>query len=139
MAIYILSFLFMSTLIFPASKFLTPYKSAYPIARIVNEYVPANEELYQYGMSLYGIDFYSKSRSPVVDDIGELRPGVEKLPLEEKNRYFLTSDIFFRLYHEKKDIYCVTERENVEKLKKKTAFWRVLWDNGYYSLLHLKG
>jgi hypothetical protein len=67
-----------------------------------------------------------------------LRPGVEKLSLEEKNRYFLTSDMFFSLYHEKKDIYCVTERENVEKLKKKTAFLRVLWDNGYYSLLHLK-
>jgi hypothetical protein len=138
MTIYILSFLFMSSLIFPMSKFLTPYKSAYPIARIIKDYVPAHEELYQFGMSLYGIDFYSKRRTPVVDDIGELRPGVEKLPLEEKNRYFLTSDIFFNLCHEKKDIYCVTERENVEKLKKKTAFLRILWDNGYYSLVHLK-
>jgi 4-amino-4-deoxy-L-arabinose transferase-like glycosyltransferase len=138
MTIYVLSFLFMSSLIFPMSQFLTPYKSAYPIARIIKDYIPANEELYQYGMSLYGMDFYGKRRTPVVDDIGELRPGVEKLPLEERNRYFLTSDMFFSLCHEKKDIYCVTKRENVEKLKKKTAFWRVLWDNGYYSLLHLK-
>ncbi|MGZ6291611.1 MAG: ArnT family glycosyltransferase [Syntrophales bacterium] len=138
MTIYVLSFLFMSSLIFPMSKFLTPYKSAYPITRIIIDYVPAHEELYQYGMSLYGIDFYSKRRTPVVDDIGELRPGVEKLPLEEKNRYFLTSDMFFSLCHEKKDIYCVTERENLEKLKKKTAFLRVLWDNGYYSLVHLQ-
>jgi 4-amino-4-deoxy-L-arabinose transferase-like glycosyltransferase len=136
--IYVISFLFMSSLIFPMSQFLTPYKSAYPIARVIQDYVPANEELYQYGMSLYGIDFYSKRRTPVVDDIGELRPGVEKLPLEEKNHYFLTSDIFFRLCHEKKEIYCVTERENVEKLKKKTAFLHVLWDNGFHSLVHLK-
>jgi hypothetical protein len=136
--IYVISFLFMSSLVFPMSQFLTPYKSAYPVARIINDYVPANEEVYQYGMSLYGIDFYSKRRTPVVDDIGELRPGVEKLPLEEKNRYFLTSDMFFRLCHEKKNIYCVAERENVERLKKKTAFLRVLWDNDYYSLVHLK-
>jgi 4-amino-4-deoxy-L-arabinose transferase-like glycosyltransferase len=136
--VYALSFIFMSSLIFPMSKFLSPYKSAYPIAVIMNDYVPSNQELYQYGMSLYGIDFYGKRRTPIVDDIGELRPGVEKLSLEERNRYFLTSDIFFRLYNEKKDIYCVTERENVEKLKKNTAFWRILWDNGYYSLLHLK-
>jgi len=138
MTIYVLSFLFMSSLIFPMSKFLTPYKSAYPITKIINDYVPPNEELYQYGMSLYGIDFYSKGRTPVVDDIGELRPGVEKLPLEKRNRFFLNSDMFFSLCHEKKDIYCVTERENVEKLKKKTAFLNVLWDNGYYSLVHLK-
>ena len=104
MTIYVISFLFMSSLIFPMSQFLTPYKSAYPIARIIKDYVPANEELYQYGMSLYGIDFHSKRRTPVVDDIGELRPGVEKLPLEERNRYFLTSEMFFILCHEKKDI-----------------------------------
>ncbi len=136
--VYVLSFLFMSSLVFPMSKFLTPYKSAYPIAKIINDYVPQNEELYQYGMSLYGIDFYSKRRTPVVDDIGELRPGVEKLPLEERNRYFLNSDMFFNLCREKKDIYCVTEREKVEALKKKTAFLNVLWDNRYYSLVHLK-
>jgi 4-amino-4-deoxy-L-arabinose transferase-like glycosyltransferase len=136
--IYVLSFLFMSSLIFPMSQFLTPYKSAYPITRIIKDYVPTGEELYQYGMSLYGVDFYSKRRTPVVDDIGELRPGVEKLPLEERNRYFLTSDIFLRLCRGKKDIYCVTEHEIAEKLKKKTAFSDVLWDNGYYSLVHLR-
>jgi len=137
-SIYVLSFLFMGSLVFPMSQFLTPYKSAYPIARVINDYVPANEEVYQYGMSLYGIDFYTKRRTPVVDDIGELRPGVEKLPLEERNRYFLTSEMFFSLCDERKDIYCAAEREDVEKLKKKTAFLRVLWDNGYYSLVHLK-
>jgi hypothetical protein len=89
-------------------------------------------------MSLYGIDFYNGTRTPVVDDIGELRPGVEKLPLEEKVHYFLTSDEFFKLYREKKDIFCVTERENVEKLRKKVNFLNVLWNNDSHYLLHLK-
>jgi len=136
--IYAVSFLFLSLLVFPASQFLTPYKSAYPIANVVKDYVPAGRELYQYGMSLYGIDFYTGMRTPVVDDIGELRPGVEKLPPEERAHYFLVSDEFFRLYQEKKDIFCVTERENVEKLRKKVNFLNVLWNNDTYYLLHLK-
>ncbi|HVO65383.1 MAG TPA: glycosyltransferase family 39 protein [Syntrophales bacterium] len=135
--IYVISFLFFSLLIFPMSKFLTPYKSAYPVAKVVKDYVPAGKELYQYRMSLYGIDFYTKMRTPVVDDIGELRPGVEKLAPEEKARYFLLSDEFFRLYQEKKDIFCATERENVEKLRKKVNSLNVLWNNGSYSIIHL--
>jgi 4-amino-4-deoxy-L-arabinose transferase-like glycosyltransferase len=138
MTIYAISFLFLSLLVFPMSQFLTPYKSAYPIAIAIKGHVPADRELYQYGMSLYGIDFYTKMRTPVVDDIGELRPGVEKLAPEEKARYFLVSDEFFRLYQEKKDIFCVTERENVERLRKKVNFLNVLWNNDTYYLLHLK-
>jgi 4-amino-4-deoxy-L-arabinose transferase-like glycosyltransferase len=136
--VYAISFLFLSLLVFPASQFLAPYKSAYPVAKVIKDYVPADRELYQYGMSLYGIDFYTGMRTPVVDDIGELRPGVEKLAPEEKARYFLLSDEFFRLYHEKKDIYCVTESENVEKLRKKVNFLNILWHNDTYHLLHLK-
>jgi 4-amino-4-deoxy-L-arabinose transferase-like glycosyltransferase len=136
--IYAISFLLFSLLVFPASQFLAPYKSAYPVAKAMKDYVPTDRELYQYGMSLYGIDFYTGMRTPVVDDIGELRPGVEKLTLEERAHYFLISDEFFRLYQEKKDIFCVTERENVEKLRKKVNFLNVLWNNDSYYLLHLK-
>ncbi len=136
--IYAISFLFLSLLVFPMSQFLTPYKTAYPIAKVIKDYVPANHEFYQYGMSLYGIDFYTGMRTPVVDDIGELMPGVEKLTPEEKARYFLISDEFFRLYQEKKDIYCVTKRGNVEKLRKRVNFLNILWNNDYYYLLHLK-
>ena len=136
--IYVITFLFLGSLAFPLSQFLTPYKSAYPLIKPIKDHVPADRELYQFGMSLYGIDFYNKMKTPVVDDIGELRPGVEKLPLEEKTRYFLTSDMFFRLYHEKKDIYCATERANVEKLKKEVPNLNVLWNNSRYYLIHLK-
>ncbi len=136
--VYALSFLFLSVTTFPISKFLAPYKTAYPIAQAIQNYVPADREVYQYRMSLYGIDFYTHMRTPVVDDIGELQPGVEKLPPEEKARYFLTSDEFFKLYREMNDIYCVTEHKNMQKLKKETLISQVLWENGYYYLLHLK-
>jgi hypothetical protein len=138
MTIYVISFLFMGSLVFPLSQFLTPYKSAYPLVKVIKDHVPAEQELYQYGMSLYGIDFYGKMRTPIVDDIGELRTGVEKLPLEERSYYFLNSNDFFRLYHQKKDIYCVTKYKNVENLKKEVPNLSVLWDNSYYYLVHLQ-
>jgi len=138
MTIYVISFLFMGSLLFPLSQFLTPYKSAYPLVKVIKDHVPAEQELYQYGMSLYGIDFYGKMRTPIVDDIGELRMGVEKLPLEERSHYFLNSDDFFKLYHQKKDIYCVTKYKNVENLKKEVPNLSVLWDNSYYYLVHLQ-
>lgn len=136
--VYALSFLFLGATIFSASQFLTPYKTAYPVAKAIKEYVPADREVYQYGMSLYGIDFYTRMRTPVVDDIGELRPGVDKLAPEEKARYFLISDEFFKLYREKSDIYCATEAEKVAKLRKNVNFSEILWNNDGYYLLHLK-
>jgi hypothetical protein len=138
MTIYVLSFLFMGSLVFPLSQFLTPYKSAYPLVKVIKDHVPAEQELYQYGMSLYGIDFYGKMRTPIVDDIGELRTGVEKLPLEEKSHYFLYTDTFFELFHQKKDIYCVTKYKNMDNLKKEVPNLSVLWDNNYYYLVHLQ-
>ena len=136
--IYAISFLFMGSLIFPLSQFLTPYKSAYPLIKPLKDHVPADRELYQFGMSLYGIDFYNKMRTPIIDDIGELRTGVEKLPIEEKSHYFLSLDAFYKHYQQKQDIYCVTKYKNMEKLKKEVPNLNVLWDNSYYYLIHLK-
>ena len=84
-------------MLFPLSQFLTPYKSAYVLVQAVKKYVPAGQELYQYDMSLYGVDFYGKIRTPIVDDIGEVRYGSEFLPPAERAHYFLNSAEFFKL------------------------------------------
>jgi hypothetical protein len=138
LSVYVLAALFLGSLVFPISRFLAPYKSAYPVVQALKSRLPAGREVYQYGMSLYGIDFYGKMRTPVVDDIGEVRFGSERLPREERTHYFLTSEEFFRLFHERGDIYCVTDRkESVERLKKEAPGTRVLWDNGEFYLLHM--
>jgi hypothetical protein len=136
--VFALSFLFMGSLVFPLSRFLTPFKSAVPIVKAVRDHLPAGSELYQFGISLYGIDFYGKLRTPIVDDIGELQDGAAKLPDAERSHFFLYSRDFFKLYHEKKDIYCVTKHTKLEKLKKEIPDIHVLWDNKEYYLIHLK-
>ena len=136
---FALTFLFLASLAFPLSQFLKPYKTAQPLIAAILEQVPAGREVYQYGMSLYGIDFYGRSRTPIVEDIGELRPGVEKLPPEEKNHYFLSYDTFRARLREEGEMYCALKYKNIDRLKKEFPVQRILWNNNYYYLLHLKG
>jgi 4-amino-4-deoxy-L-arabinose transferase-like glycosyltransferase len=137
--IYLLFALFLVSLTAPVSQYLTPYKSAYPLSQAILAHLPPNAILYQYGMSLYGIDFYTRKRTPIVDDIGEVRYGSEQLPAAERERYFLTSDSFFRLVQATDGIYCATQNdEKLERLKKEVPALRVLWHNDAYSLIQLR-
>jgi 4-amino-4-deoxy-L-arabinose transferase-like glycosyltransferase len=137
--VYILSALFLGSLVFPISEFLTPYKSAYPVSQAIRKHLPPNQELFQFRISLYGIDFYNKIRTPLVGACGELEFGFNQLPLEERSRYYLSPEMLLNRCKEKGDIYCVTRyKENVEALKRKVSTLEVLWDNGEFYLLRLR-
>ena len=137
--IYLLFVLFLVSVTLPAVQFLAPYKSAYPLSQAILRHVPADATLYQYGMSLYGVDFYTGKRTPIVDDIGEVRYGSERLLAEERERYFLTTDSFFRLVRETDGIYCATKNgDKLERLKKEMPALRILWHNTAYALVQLK-
>ncbi len=114
-AIYILSGLFLGSMLFPLNDFLAPYRSAKVAREAIVRYVPAGHDLYQYRVNFYGIDFYNKIRTPVVEDFGELAEGIVKLATEEKKRYFLSANEFFELCAQKQDIYCITQHQ--ERLK----------------------
>jgi hypothetical protein len=136
-----LSALFLVSIHFPISHFLTPYKSAYPVSRAIRTLLPPNQEVYQFNTSLYGIGFYNKIRTPLVGRYGggELDFGVDQLSPEERSHYFLLYGQFYQRCKEKGDIYCVTQgRENVEILKKEVSTLEVLWDNEVYFLLRLR-
>lgn len=137
--IYLLFALFLASITLPAAQYLAPYKSSYPLSQAIRKHLPADATLYQYGMSLYGVDFYTGKRTPIVDDIGEVRYGSEQLPAAERERYFLTTDSFFRLVRGTDGIYCATKNgEKLERLKKEVPALRVLWHNDAYTLVQLK-
>ncbi len=137
--VYIIAALFLGSLVFPLAHFLSPYKSALVLVQAVKKYVPADQVLYQYDMSLYGVDFYGRMRTPVVDDIGEVRYGSEFLPPAERAGYFLTSPEFFQLLRSRRETYCATKgRDRVERLRKEMPQLTVLWDNQYYYLLKVE-
>jgi len=136
--IYVLTAFFWVLFIFPISEFLTPYKSAYPVVQAIRTLLPKDQKLYQYKISLYGIDFYNKIRTPIVDDFGEESFGIAKLPSEEKKEYFLSSEKFYKLCRENGDIYCVTQyKDRLEELKKHIPHADIIWSNNVYYLLRL--
>jgi len=139
LTIVILSTLFLISIHFSITYLLTPYRSAYPVSKAVRALLPPNRELFQYRTSLYGIDFYNKIRTPLVDAIGELGFGFKQLLPDERSRYYLSPEKFFSRCEENGDIYCVTRyKENVEALKSKVSTLDVLWDNGVFYLLRLR-
>ena len=137
--ILLLSAFFLISIHFPIARLLTPYRSAYPVSRAIHTLLPPNQELFQYRMSLYGIDFYNKIRTLLVDRDGELKFGSNQLPPDERSHYFLNHEELFKRCKENGEIYCVTrDKENVEALKSKVPTLEVLWDNGIYYLLRLR-
>jgi 4-amino-4-deoxy-L-arabinose transferase-like glycosyltransferase len=139
LTIAVLSTLFLISMHFPITYLLTPYRSAYPVSKAIHALLPPDQELYQYGISLYGIDFYNKIRTPRVDRYGELNSGMNHLPADERSHYFLSQEEFIKRCEEKGGLYCVTRyKVNVEELKKRVSVLEVLWDNGILYLLRLK-
>jgi 4-amino-4-deoxy-L-arabinose transferase-like glycosyltransferase len=139
LTIYLLSALFLGTLLFPLNNFLAPYRSARVARDAISRYLPAGQDLYQYRINFYGIDFYNKIRTPVVEDFGELLEGIAKLAPEEKKRYFLSVNDFFALCSQKKEIYCITQhRERLKQIQTKVPAATVLWDNGAFYLLRIR-
>jgi 4-amino-4-deoxy-L-arabinose transferase-like glycosyltransferase len=140
LTIYILSALFLVSIHFPMAHFLSPYKSAYPVSKAIYAMLPPNQELFQFRTSLYGIDFYNKIRTPWVGHIGELEFGFIQLPPDERSQYFLSPERFYQRCKGNGDIYCVTRyKKNVEELKRRVSTLEVLWENGEFYLLRLRG
>ncbi len=137
--IYILAALFLGSILFAANDFLAPYRSARVAKDAISKYVPVGRDLYQYRVNFYGIDFYNKIRTPIVEDFGELSEGIVKLAPEEKKRYFLSPIEFFTLCGQQKDIYCITQhQERLKEIRLKMPKTKVLWDNGAFYLLQIR-
>jgi len=139
-SVYAVSVLFLASLLPAANDLLGPYKSVRPVVEAMKIHLPAGRDLYQYRIAMYGIDFYAKVRTPIVDDFGELGFGIAKLPPDERARYFLLSEKFYELVKEKGDIYCVTQyKERLNELQKRLSSVEILWENGAFYLLRLRG
>jgi 4-amino-4-deoxy-L-arabinose transferase-like glycosyltransferase len=139
LSIYILSALFLGSILFPLNDFLSPYRSAEVAREAIARYVPVEQDLYQYRVNFYGIDFYNKIRTPIVEDFGELSEGIVKLASEEKKRYFLSVNEFFALCRQQKEIYCITQhRERLKEIEANVSKVDMLWDNGAFYLLRIR-
>lgn len=138
LTIYALCVILLAGSLFPVKDFLAPYRSSLIAKDAISRYVPKDQDLYQYRDNFYGIDFYNKIRTPLVEDFGELSEGTAKLQPDEKKRYFLTREEFFQLCAQRKDVYCITQhKDKLNEIKTKVRHVDVLWDNKAFYLLHI--
>ena len=138
LSIYLLFACYMGVVLYPAAHYLSPGKSSQDIVRAVKTYLPKGETLYQYKISMYGVDYYTGQRTPIVDEIGELKFGSDRISAEQRRRYFPTAQEFSQEIKSGTERYCITEgKGHVEGLKKQVPVVRVLWDNGKFYMLHL--
>jgi hypothetical protein len=73
-----------------------------------------------------------------VDDLGELKFGVEKLSPDERDRYFPSAARFVEEVRQGKGRYCITEGiGHVEGLRKQVPAMKVLWDNGKFYMVYV--
>lgn len=139
LTLFILSALFLISVCLPAARLLTHDRSAYPVSKAIRAFLPPGQELVQYRLTLYGIDFYNKIRTPIVGrDFGELEYGLHQLPADERSHYFLSYEGFRRYFEEKGDVYCVTRYRFLEELRKQFPIVEVLWGNKEFCLLRLR-
>jgi len=137
LSLYLLSALYLSLILVPVTHYMSPGKSSYDLVKAIRTYLPQGEDLYQYKISMYGVDFYTGRRSPVVDDIGELKYGVERISPEEKRRYFPSAAEFVRDIEKGRSRYVITEgMGHVEGLKKQGPDIKILWTNGKFYMLY---
>ncbi|MFO7569661.1 MAG: glycosyltransferase family 39 protein [Smithellaceae bacterium] len=136
--IYTLSALLLASSIFPLNDFLYPYRSSYVAKEAIKQHVPQDKLLYQYRVNFYGIDFYNKIDTAIVEDFGELADGIIKLNPEERKKYYLSVADFFELINEGNEIYCITQHQ--QRLKELQSYFpkvEILWDNEAFFLLRV--
>jgi len=139
LTVTVLSALFLISIHFPITYLLTPYRSAYPVSKAIHAFLPPDKELFQFRTSLYGIDFYNKIRTPLVEACGELEFGFLQLPQDEFFHYYLRSERFYERLNKQDSLYCVAQSKDVKELKRMVPIVEVLWSNGTFYLLRLRG
>lgn len=139
LTIYLLCCLLLTSMIFLLNDFLSPYRSTLVIRDEIARRVPPGQLLYQYRVNYYGIDFYNKIRTPIIEDFGELSDGIAKMPAEERKKYFLSVNDFYEKIKQEKEIYCLAQRPNLLKeLQAKPWKVDILWENGEFYILRIR-
>ena len=137
-SVYILFAIYLISLLFPLSHYLTPGKSALDVVRAIRTHVPADAVVYKYRSNMYGIDFYTGRNTPIVEDLGELKFGADRIDPQERERRFPTEEEFVRAVKMAASPFAVTEgKGHVETLRRSFPEARIVWDNGKLYLLSL--
>jgi 4-amino-4-deoxy-L-arabinose transferase-like glycosyltransferase len=122
---FLLLALFLTSLNRPAARYIGAYKSAKEMAAVLNSSLRAGDVVAQYDTYRQGIPFYTKRRSVLVEEVGELEFGADRA--KDREEYFLNDAAFQRLWDSGARVFCVFKRDAMPLLREKFPGHRLLY------------
>ncbi|MBI5419214.1 MAG: glycosyltransferase family 39 protein [Deltaproteobacteria bacterium] len=117
--------LFLTSLNRPAGFYLGNYKSVKALAETLSASLRPGDVVAQYGTYRQVIPFYTKRRSVLVEEVGELEYGADHA--KDRAGYFLSAGEFQRLWNSGKRVFCVFGRGAMPLIMERFPDHRLLY------------
>jgi 4-amino-4-deoxy-L-arabinose transferase-like glycosyltransferase len=117
--------LFLTSLNRPAAAYLETYKSVKTLSRVLSASLREGDVVVQYGTYRQGLPFYTKRRSVLVNEVGELEFGAMRAP--DRKEFFLDDAGFLALWNSPARVFCVFRGEIPPLLREKISGHRLLY------------
>lgn len=122
---FLLMALFLTSLNRPAARYIGAYKSVKEMAVVLNSSLRPGDVVAQYDTYRQGIPFYTKRRSVLVEEVGELEFGADRA--KDREEYFLNEAAFQRLWASGARVFCVFKRDAMPLIAEKFPGHRLLY------------
>ncbi len=122
---FLLLALFLTSLNRPMALFLGSYKSVKHLSGSLEGILRPEDVLAQYGTYRQGLVFYTKRRTILVEETGELAFGAERA--KDRADYFLSDREFQRLWDSPRRVFCLFKRDAMPLIREKFPGHRLLY------------
>jgi len=117
--------LFFTSLNHPAAFYLGDYKTVKGLSQVLSSSLRPGDIVAQYGTYKQGIPFYTKRRTVLVEELGELEFGASLA--KDRADYFLKDTEFQRIWGSGARVFCVFKRDALPLIREKFPAHRLLY------------
>jgi 4-amino-4-deoxy-L-arabinose transferase-like glycosyltransferase len=122
---FLLLSLFLTALNRPAALYLGDYKAVKNLSGSLQGVLRPEDVLAQYGTYKQGLSFYTKRRTVLVDQRGELAFGADRAA--DRADYFLGDQEFQKLWNSPRRVFCLFQRDAMPLIREKFPEHRLLY------------
>jgi len=122
---FLLLALFLTSLNRPAAEYLGGYKSVKKLSSVLSASLREGDVVAQYQTYRQGLPFYTKRRSVLVNEVGELEFGAERAA--DRKAFFLDDAAFLALWNSPARVFCVGRSDKLPLFREKFPGHRLLY------------
>jgi 4-amino-4-deoxy-L-arabinose transferase-like glycosyltransferase len=117
--------LFLTSINRPAADYIGSYKSVKAMSEVLSAALRPGDVVAQYRTYKHGIPFYTKRRTVLVEEAGELSYGASRAA--DRADYFLGAAEFQRLWASEARVFCVFKRDALPFIREEFPGHRLLY------------